>query len=184
MSWYAILELLHVACAIIWVGGGLTLMVAAEIQRRKRGPAAMIPVIEIVALLGPPLFVPVSALTVVFGAATAWMGGVFPHLWVMLGLAGFAATALNGLLMIKPRAERLSAMVAEKGPGDPDLVPLIENLLAIARLDYVLLALVVADMVLQPAINDLLELATMGAILVIGASISLSGVVRREPVAA
>ncbi len=183
MSWYTILELLHVACAIIWVGGGFTLLIAAEIVRRKRGPGAVMPVVEIVALLGPPLFVPISALTVVFGAATAWIGGEFTQLWVILGLAGFAATFLNGLLMIKPRAEKLSAMVAEKGKDSPDLVPFAENLLTIARLDYVVLALVVADMILKPTSGDLWELGAMAAILLIGALITLPKAIRRQPAA-
>ncbi len=181
MSGYAILELLHVACAIIWVGGGLTLLIAAEVSRRKQGPGAATPVIEIIALLGPPLFVPVSALTVVFGAATAWIGGDLSQLWVILGLAGFVATFVNGLLMIKPRAEKLSVLVAEKGKDNPDLVPFAENLLMIARFDYVVLVLVVADMVLKPTYSDVWELATMAAVLVIGALMTLSRVLLRQP---
>ena len=184
MSWYALLELLHVACAIVWVGGGLTLLVAAEVLRRKQGPAAVMPVVEIVALLGPPLFVPVSALTVVFGAAAAWIGGDFPQLWVILGLAGFAATFLNGLLMIKPRAEKLAVLAAEKGRESPDLVPFAENLLTIAHFDYVVLALVVADMVLKPAVGNVWELAAMAALLVIGALMTLSKAMLRQPAAA
>ncbi len=180
MSWYTILELLHVACAIIWVGGGFTLLFAAAVLRRKQGSAGVMPVVEIVALLGPPLFVPVSLLTVVFGAAAAWIGGGFSHLWIILGLAGFAATFLNGLLMIKPRAEKLAVLAAEKGRDSPDLVPLAENLLTIARFDYVVLALVVADMVLKPAVGNVWELATMALILVVGAFVTLSGAMRRQ----
>ncbi len=180
MSWYAILELLHVSCAIVWVGGGLTLLIAAEVLRSKQGQSAVMPVVEIVALLGPPLFVPVSLLTVVLGAATAWVGGDFSQLWVILGLAGFVATFLNGVLMIKPRAEKLAVLAAEKGKDSPDLVPFAANLLTIAHFDYVVLALVVADMVLKPTFGDVWELTAMAAILVIGALTTLSKATLRQ----
>ena len=71
MDSYLIFKLLHVACAVMWVGGGFTLMVAAEIQRRKRGPDGLVSVVDAIALLGPLFFVPVSLLTVAFGAITA-----------------------------------------------------------------------------------------------------------------
>ncbi len=184
MDWYGILELVHAACAIVWVGGGLTLVLAAEIARRKQGPSAVMSVVEIVALLGPPLFVPVSALTVVFGAATAWYGGEFSQLWAIVGLAGFAATFLNGMLMIKPRAEKLAAIAAGKGKDSPDLVPFAENLLMIARFDHLVLALVVADMVLKPTSGDVWQLTAMAVILLVGAAMILLAATRQQPAAA
>ncbi|MDA3912761.1 hypothetical protein [Oleiagrimonas sp.] len=184
MNGYALIELLHVFFAIVWVGGGFTLLYAAEIARRKHGSSGVMAVVDIVALLGPPLFVPFSLLTVMFGAAAAWIGGEFSLLWVNLGLVGFAATFLNGILLIKPRAEKLSAMGAEMGKDHPGLVPLAENLLTIARFDYVILLLVVADMVLKPLPGNTWELATMDALLVIGMAFTLIPGMRRPPVVA
>lgn len=123
-------------------------------MRRNRGPQAMMAVVDAVALLGPPLFVPISALTVVFGVIAAGLGQSFSELWVILGLVGFAATFLNGLLLIKPRAEKLSALIAKEGPESPVLIPFAENLIMIARFDYVMLALVVVDMGLKPSYGD------------------------------
>ncbi len=184
MSGYALVELLHVFFAIVWVGGGFTLLFAAEVARRKQGSRGTMAVVDIVALLGPSLFVPVSLLTVVFGVATAWLGGLFSQVWVVLGLVGFAATFLNGLLLIKPRAAKLSAMGAEKGKDDPELVPFADNLLMIVRFDYVILALVVADMVLKPTSGDAWELAAMAALLVVGAASTLVRRMGRQPAAA
>ncbi len=42
-------------------GGRFTLLSRTDVLRRKQRPAAVMPVVKIVALLGPPLFVPVSA---------------------------------------------------------------------------------------------------------------------------
>ena len=39
----------------------------------------------------------------------------FDQLWVLLGLAGFAATFLTGLLVIKPHSERIAADLDRDG---------------------------------------------------------------------
>jgi hypothetical protein len=179
MDVYQLLVLLHVVSATIWVGGGFTLMVAVEVLRRRRGPDSMMVVIDAVALLGPPFFVPVSLLTVVFGAAAAWMGFGFDQLWVALGLTGFTATFLTGVLALKPRAEKLSAMMQQERGLTPDILAMANELISIARFDYVMLGLVVAVMVLKPAVGDTLILATMGGVLVLGAAVTLGRVIRR-----
>lgn len=184
MNGYALVELLHVLFAIVWVGGGFTLLYAAGIARRKHGSGGVMAVVDIVALLGPPLFVPVSLLTVIFGAATAWVGGEFSLLWVNLGLVGFAATFLNGIVLIKPRAEKLSAMGAQMGKEHPELVPFADNLLTIARFDYVILLLVVADMVLKPLPGNTWELTGMAILLVIGMAFTLLPGIKRQPATA
>lgn len=184
MSSYVVFKLLHVFCAIIWVGGGFTLLYAAGVARRKRGPFGVMPVVDIVALLGPPLFVPIALLTVVFGVTTALLGSEFNQLWVILGLAGFVATFLNGILLIKPRAEELAAMAEENGPQNRELLPYADRLLMIARFDYVMLLLVVAVMVLKPGPGNLLELSVLAALLVIGTALTLVPGMKAQPVSA
>ena len=184
MDWFSLFKLLHVICAVIWVGGGFTLLVAAEIMRRKRGSRGMMAVVDAVALLGPPLFVPVSALTIVFGVFTAWFGVGFAELWVLLGTLCFLATFLDGLLMIKPRAEKMSAVIAAEGPDSPRLLPAADTLLKIARFDYVMLALVIVDMVVKPSPGNVWLLAAMGVVLVVGAFLALGSALRAQPVTA
>ena len=131
MNAYALFELLHVLCAIVWVGGGFTLLYAAGGARRKRGPSGVMPVVDLVARPGPPLFVPIALLTVVSGVAGAWIGGRLHPLWGMLGLVGFVATFLNGLLLIKPRAEALASMAEAQGADHPARLPHADKLLVI-----------------------------------------------------
>ncbi len=181
MDLFGIFVLLHIVCVVVWVGGGFTLLVAAETMRINRGTHGMMAVIDAVALLGPRLFVPVSALTVVFGALAAWFGPGFSELWVILGLVGFAATFLNGLLLIKPRAEKMAAMIAKEGENSPSLIPVAANLIMIARFDYVMLALVIVDMVLKPTTDDIWGLTAMAAVLVIGAALVFRSAARGQP---
>lgn len=173
MDLFALLVLLHVLCAIAWVGGGFTLMVAVELLRRRRGPADMMVVIDAVALLGPPFFVPLSLMTVLSGVGAASLGYGFTELWILLGLAGFAATFVTGFFGLKPRAERLSAMMQTQQGVTPAIAAAADELVNIARFDYVMLGIVVAVMVLKPDATAVWTLALMAAALVLGAFLTL-----------
>jgi hypothetical protein len=56
------------------------------------------------AALGNVLFMPASLATLVSGLAMAWFWVGFSDLWVVIGLAGAAATFLTGVLLIKAAA--------------------------------------------------------------------------------
>lgn len=183
MDLFSLFVLLHVICAILWVGGGFVLIYAYEVMARKRGPKPAMGVVEVVAMLGPTFFVPVSVLTLVFGAAAAWFGPGFSQLWVILGLLGFAATFLTGLLLIKPRAEALSAMAARMGETDPTVTASAATLLTIVRFDYVVLFVVIATMVLKPSGSDILLLLVMLAILALGAYLTIYRAMRSDAAA-
>lgn len=177
-------KFLHIVAAIIWIGGGFALLVAVEVVAKKRGAGQSMAIVDAVALLGPGFFVPVSLLTVIFGALAAWFGPGFSTLWVNLGFVGFAATFLNGLLLIKPRAEAIAALAEKEGPNSPKLIAPSRTLVTIARFDYVMLFLVVADMVYKPSLSDVWVLVAMAVVLVAGAIWVFSSVSRQQVTAA
>jgi hypothetical protein len=91
---------------------------------------------------------------------------VFDQLWVLLGLAGFAVTFLTGLLVIKPHSEQIAADLAREGMT-PASARAIGSMFARQRIDYTVIALVVADMVLKPTGDDVFTLLLMAAVLAI-----------------
>lgn len=163
----------HIVCVILWVGGGMALLLGAEMARRKHGDAGALPIVDVVALMGPVYFVPVSLLTVLSGAAAAWFGPGFGELWIILGLVGFAVTFLTGLLVIKPRAEAIAALASDGQADQGRLLAKSLDLLTIARFDYVVLVLVVLVMVLKPAANDTVLLAGLAVVATVGAMFTL-----------
>ncbi len=163
----------HLISVILWVGGGLALVLGAEMARRKRGAASVLPVVDVVALLGPVYFVPVSLVTLLSGVAAAWVGPGFGHLWINLGLAGFAMTFLTGMVLIKPRAEEIAALMSDETTQQATLVRKSLDLVTIARFDYVILSLVVLDMALKPTANDVALLAGFAVVAVVGAMLTL-----------
>lgn len=173
MEAYDIVVAVHVISAILWVGGGITLLLGAELARRRSGAAGALPVIDVVALMGPVYFVPVSLLALVSGIAAAWIGPGFSELWIVLGLAGFAATFATGFLVIKPRAEEIAALMASPETDQGTLAGKSFDLVTIARFDYVVLILVVLAMVLKPSVTDVALLAVFAVIAVVGGILTL-----------
>jgi len=181
MNAYTAFKFLHICAVVMWVGGGFALLVAVELMGRKAGEKAEMAIIKAVAAMGVPFFIPVSLATVIFGAITAWIGQDLSELWVILGLVGFVGTFLNGLLMIKPRADKIAVLIQSKGEQSPRLAPLGRSLITVARLDYVMLFVVIADMVLKPQPDDVVTLVVMGLIVVAGAVLFLGRGMRQTP---
>lgn len=178
MTTFEILRFVHIASAILWVGGGIGLALGAEFVRHKRGPAAMFPVVDAAALMGPVFFVPISFLTLMTGAIAAFMGASFSQLWVILGLAGAAVTFLTGLLVMKPRIEEIAGLQVDGQAEGEIMLSRTLELMTLIRFDHLVLLLVVACMVLKPGPTDVGMLVGMGSILFLGAAVTTAKLLR------
>jgi uncharacterized membrane protein len=181
MDFYSIFKLLHVLCAIAWVGGGLTLLVASILASAAKSTEGMFAGLDIMNRLGKTWFIPVSFLTVIFGAVTATFGGMWAELWVILGLAGFASTFFTGLLLLEPQGRRIAALMAA---GDTDgALAAGKRLLTIGKFDYTVMLLVIADMVLKPGFGDVAIWGAMAVVMIAGAAVFLGPLAARTPAA-
>ena len=171
MNWYDIFKFLHVASAVCWVGGGVILMYLGARAGRANDTDAQMTVIKQTASLAQGWFMPAALSTVIFGLIVATLGNLWSNAWVILGLVGFAATFVTGNFLIRPTAD---AIAKAEGEGRRDLaVAQGKKLLGIAKFDYVMLFTVIADMVLKPQWSDVVLLAIMAVVLVIGAVLFL-----------
>jgi uncharacterized membrane protein len=172
MDWYSLLKLVHVAFAIIWLGGGFGLVFLGVRASMAEGAAGMLSVVKDVVFLANRLFIPSSLVVVASGLAMTILGQSFATLWIDLGLVGFAATFATGLFLLKPIAERIMKGVAEGAPSAA-INSQCARLLQIAKFDYVMLFVVVADMTLKPTPDNIILLGAMGLIVVAGAALFL-----------
>lgn len=172
MDWYSIVKFGHVICALIWVGGGFAMMLNGVLAVRAGDEEATMRAINLSSDLGGRLMVPASMLTLVFGVVMCWFWVGFTDLWIIIGLAGYAATFLIGLLYFKPTSERVAAMVARDGIT-PAALQDGRAMLKVARFDYAVMLIVVADMVFKPTFADAALLAAMAVVLVAGAAAAL-----------
>jgi uncharacterized membrane protein len=150
-AWYSAFKAIHVLAAMIWIGGGGLLVILGAIAVRKNDPVEMVTVARQAALVGQRLFAPAGGVVVVMGIAmmvnTNWGWGKF---WIIAGLVGYAITAAIGSGVLGPLAEKIVATTEEKGPAHPETLALVKRILLIARLDILMLVLVVVDMVVKP----------------------------------
>jgi len=121
------------------------------------------------------VFAPSAVLALLCGLVMAWIGGLFDSLWVIIGLIGFAATFAIGIAILKPRSEKVVALVAKEGVT-PAVVEQGREILRIAQFDMAMLFVVVADMVIKPAPENYIVL------LVMVVAILISGVLFLRPV--
>ena len=169
MSRQDIYLFIHIAAAVVWVGGGslLSLMGHRAITAGDRDRTRV--VVQEAAFLGQRLFIPASLVVLIMGMLLVADGPWEFDLWVALGLAGFLATAVTGAAVLGPRAEKIAHMIEEAGGTYTDAADVqARKLLTLARIDVVVLFLVIADMALKPSGDDVGVLAVMALILVGG----------------
>ena len=170
MSYYEILLFLHIATAVVWLGGGA--MVQALVMRADR-------VTDLVLLrkladnskwLAQRIFIPSSLAVLVLGILLTIEGPwAFDQLWIVLGLAGYAASFLTGILFLEPEGKRIAGAMAEHGPDSPQAGHHVRRINVVQRVELVILFLVVAVMAVKPSGDDT-------GTLLIGAAILLAAV--------
>lgn len=182
MDWYSLFKFLHVASAVIWIGGAFVMIVLGAAADRAKNDAEIVAVVRQVAWAAERIYVPASISTLVFGVTTATIGGLWSSLWVILGLVGVAATIALGVVVLTPRAKAVEAGY-KSGGVTPATVALCREILAIAKFDAVLLFTVIADMVLKPEGGDWIVLAVFVIALVAAAAVWLTPVLRKPAAA-
>jgi uncharacterized membrane protein len=168
MSLYEFLLFVHVSAVIIWIGAGSLLLLLAVRAERARDDATLTKIIQDVDGLSKVLFIPASLTALLSGILLVIDGDLsWGNLWVVLGLLGWAATFATGLLVLTPRSQRVTRMLERAGGRTtPEIAAEIRRTLTLARTDYVVLFLVVADMTLKPTGDDVGLLVVMALILV------------------
>ncbi len=150
-DWYALFKAIHVAVAVIWVGGGVMLTVDGIRAKREDDPANVVGVAQRAAFWGEKVFAPAGLVVFLMGIAmminTNWGWSRF---WVVAGLIGYASTFITGIGVLSPLAKKIGASAQANGPDHPATIALIERILLIAMIDVSVLLLVILDMVTKP----------------------------------
>ena len=169
MSRYELYLFVHIVAAIAWLGSGLLLQILAARADRTRDEAGLKRIADDSAALSFTLFIPASLTVVAMGLLMVFDGPWgFGDLWVTLGLLGYLATFLTGILVMKPGSEKIAELMEREGPSSPRAMLETRKLLAKGRVDTLVLYLVVAIMVLKPTGDDVGLLVVLAALVVAG----------------
>ena len=69
-NWYSLFKAIHVTFAVIWVGGGVSIMINAIRAQRTSDPRQIVTVAEQAAFLGEKIFAPAGLVVFLMGIAT------------------------------------------------------------------------------------------------------------------
>lgn len=151
MSRYEILLFAHVLAAAIWVGSAVLQEVLAERTRAAGDALRMATFAGEAEAVGTRLIMPVSIVLLLTGIGLVLEGPWgFTELWIVLGLAGYAASAVMGAALLGPESARVRPLIQAKGLEDPEVSRRLDRLKLIARLDIAVLVLVVFVMTVKP----------------------------------
>jgi hypothetical protein len=162
--WINFLRIVHISAGTLWVGAAVVYLFFIGPSVKATAPAGAKFLQYFIARQKYPMFMSiVSALTILAGAALYWRdaGGDLAS-WVMTGPGlGFTIGAvvsivvfILGLVMLKPRGERLGALGAQieaaGGPPTPEqlaeLQTLDKELHTLEWVDFILLAIALLTM--------------------------------------
>jgi uncharacterized membrane protein len=183
MNSYELLLFVHIAGAIIWVGGGLvTQFFALRILRANdaRRLAAFAADVEWV---GTRVFLPTSLVVVVAGVLLMLDGDwAWSRAWIVFALILYAITFAAGAGFFGPEAGRISKLIETHGPESPEAQARIRRILVLTRLDLILLFAIVYLMAVKPTLDDAGELLLGAAVMAVAAALVLRSYAgAREP---
>jgi uncharacterized membrane protein len=153
MSWFTFLLFVHVAMAVIWIGGGLMMQFFGIRAAMSGEPRRFAELGEDIHWIANRVFIPSSLLAFLSGVLLVVDSDFygFGDDWIVIGLALYAITFFAGLLYLGPESARVGKLTAE---GSPEAGPRTLRLIMLARLDLVLLFLIVYDMTVKPDVSD------------------------------
>lgn len=152
MSWYELLKFVHIVMAIVWVGGALAIQVLAFRIQKENDGMRLAALSRDAGFLGQNVFAPASGILLLAGILMVIDAWDFSETFVLIGLAGFAATVITGIFFLTPESKRLATLMEQRGPTDAEAQGAMKRLIAISRVDAVVLLLVVFNMVVKPGL--------------------------------
>ena len=147
---YGVYAFVHVLCAIVWIGGGITINVLLTLAGRAKDPAVMGALTKHVSWIANWVFAPAALLLLLFGILAVEKGDwAYDSSWVRLGFAGWVAAFVVAFGFVTPESARIGKLAATEGPS-PAVAARVRRLTLVSRLVLVLLVAVVFVMSTKP----------------------------------
>ncbi|MBA2568576.1 MAG: DUF2269 family protein [Actinobacteria bacterium] len=171
MTFYEFLLFVHIAFAAIWVGGaamfqffGLRVLASNDANRLADFGGDL-------ERIGSRALVPASLGALLAGFGLVWESefwGIGDD-WIVIGLILFGITFVAGAAFFGPEAGRVKKLVRSQGAAAAE--PRVRRLIALTRIDLMVLFLIIFDMSVKPSFDDVGTL--LGALAVAAALAAL-----------
>jgi uncharacterized membrane protein len=163
MDFATLLKFAHICAAVLWVGGGFTVIIAGLLLAGRSTADTQLAVVRATVLLAPRVFVPASIFTLASGVALLFVAGWGWQPFTVLGLAGVIFTASFGALVLGPSCEK--ALRTADAWGAVSALPILRRTQRLAMMDYSVQFAIVFLMVVKPSWSDFAVFGGIGAII-------------------
>ena len=147
---YTVLKTIHVLAAATWLGGGAFVTTLSARARREQRPERFATLMQLLEPVAKRVFPGSGLVLVVTGFWMIGNGNLPYDTWVILGIIAWAYSFVAGGAVIGPTVTKMVKAFDEGGPSNPAAAPLVSRYMLFARIDSLVLALVVVDMVIKP----------------------------------
>ncbi|WP_374376462.1 DUF2269 family protein [Tabrizicola sp.] len=165
MDFATLLKFAHVFAAVLWVGGGFTVIIAGIVLAGRSPAETQLAVVRATVLLAPRLFIPASIFTLASGVTLLFVAGWGWQPFTVLGLAGVIFTAGFGTFILGPSCER--AVKTADDWGATSALPVLRRTQRLAMIDYAVQFAIVFLMVVKPGWSDLAVFGGIGSVIVL-----------------
>jgi hypothetical protein len=171
MDSFTFSKLVHVAAAILWLGGGMSHVLLGAMAISRAHDADFLSAIRNVAVLGKRVLVPCMVVTLLTGLSMMWLGGLGLEAWLVFGLLGILATGAIGGMVLGPLSEKTSAL-SDDPATRAEAIATGRRVVRFAAADSIVLLLIVYFMVVRPGWQH-----TLLWLLPLAVALGLSGVI-------
>ncbi|MDQ3695162.1 MAG: DUF2269 domain-containing protein [Chloroflexota bacterium] len=150
---YLLLKFLHIAAAIVWIGGTFTLAVLNARVGRTGDAAAIAALGRQSEFFGRVAIGPAMAVILIAGLVMVAQGRIsFGSVWIIWGLAGVLVSGAISGAGIGRAAAALAELRSNAGPDDPRVIALQGRLMTLNVINLIVLLSVVWAMVFKPTL--------------------------------
>ena len=164
MTLYEFLLFVHVAAAVVWVGGGAMIQLFGLRALGSNDPNRLAQFAGDVEPIGNRALVPAALTAFLSGLALVWESEfwTFGEDWIVIGLVLFAITFVAGAAFFGPESGRVKKLIETEGVDAAQAR--VRRLIVLSRIDLIVLFLIIFDMSVKPSFDDVGTI--LGALLV------------------
>jgi uncharacterized membrane protein len=141
----------HILCAVLWVGGGVSVHILGRWVSGEGDPARMIAFNRDAVKLGYVFYAPLALILIVAGVLLVEeVGYEYSDLWISLGFLGWLFSLVVGLGFYPQQSRKIEAAIAAQGATSEVAQAGISRILMVNSVEVLVLVLVVIDMAVKP----------------------------------
>jgi uncharacterized membrane protein len=145
----------HILLAVVWVGSNVSIQIFV-IRALRAGPDRVAYFTREIEWYGTRVLVPSAFILVILGFIMLQESSGAYDLgqgWVLFGFLVWVFSFIVGAGYLGPESGRLSKLVEERGPEDPEYLRRVSRIFFVSRIELVLLILAVLDMTIKPGLS-------------------------------